>query len=272
MRWVVLVVVLGASIGALALGAWLGRRGPAEAEARPPLRATLAVLVGLLGVLLRWLLHTVPPLEDALFPWDDWALVAPWWAVPFAMLALGAGSPRMSTPLSRKGVLVFAAGLLLALGHRLWATATFDPATVTGVVRPRDGVCMQTTDYTCGAASAAMLVTHLGRPADERTMSELCWTNSLTGTDAPGVRRGLRKHLGPGFRVDVVRAGWGDLQRHAPCLVVVKFGAIVDHWVLVLEAGPDDALVLDPLVGRGRRSKDELLRLWRSTLVTVARG
>lgn len=270
MRWVVFLLVLGASVGALGLGAWLGRRGAEEADA-PPARATAAVAVGLLGVLLRWLLHTVPPLEDALFPWDDWALVAPWWAVPFAMLALGAGSPRMSTPLARRGVLVFALGLLLALGQRLWATATFDPATITGVVRASDGVCLQTTDYTCGAASAAMLATHLGRPADERTMCELCWTNSLTGTDALGVRRGLRRHLGPGWRVDVVRAGWDDLVRGAPALVVVQFGAIVDHWVLVLEATPADALVLDPLSGRGRRSKAELMKVWRSTLVTATR-
>lgn len=261
-RWLLFVAVLAASLGGLALGAWLGKKSVRA--------ATIAVATGLLFVLLRALMRYVPPLEHALGPSDLYAVAHPWWAFPFAFLLLGAGARHMSTANGRKLVGVFAGLLLLVALQRLWITARFDPTTMHAVVRP-DGVCIQSTDYTCGAAAAAMLLHQVGVTTTEREMAGLCWTNGLTGTDELGVCMGLRRKLaGRGLRPALVTSDWDDLRRRGgPAMGTIKHSFMIDHWVLVLEVRERDLVVLDPLKGRHVLPRAQFLSLWRRGLVVL---
>lgn len=266
MRWLLLFVVLLLSAGGFGLGAWLGKKSLRT--------ATITVAVGLGFVLLRALVRYAPHLEYRLLPFDAYAIVHPWWAFPFAFLILGVGVRHMSTANGRKLVGVFAGLLLLVAVQRLWITARFDPSTVHGVVQ-RDGVCMQSTDYSCGAASAVMLLHHgAGVTTTEREMAELCWTNGLTGTDEFGVCMGLRRKLAERpLRPALVASDWDDLRRRGgPAMATIYFAFMIDHWVVVLEARERDVLVLDPLAGRRVLPKDEFLRVWRRGLVVLERS
>ncbi len=264
MRWVLFVAVVTWSVVALVLGWWLGKKSKRV--------ATVTVAIGLFFVLVRAAFRYFPEIEFSVLAFDAYAVLRPWWAIPFGMLLLGVGTTQMSTSLSRKGVGVFAVGLLLVSAQRLWITATFDPSTVTGVVSPRTGVCEQTTSYTCGAAAAATLLQHCGVSATEREMAELSWTNSFTGTDEFCVARGLRRKLtGSGRRVRLEHAGWEVLAaRSEPCMATIRFSFLVDHWVVVREAGEGRVLVADPLSASVQLySKADFLKKWRGVIVSA---
>lgn len=264
MRWVLFVAVLVWSVVGLVLGWWLGKKSKRA--------ALITVAFGLFFVLLRAVFRYVPVVEFSLVSFDAYALIRPWWAIPFGMLVLGVGTTQMSTPLARKGVGVFAVALLLASVQRLWKTATFDPSTVTGVVSTRTGVCEQTTNYTCGAAAAATLLQHCGVAASEREMAELSWTNSLTGTDEFCVARGLRRKLvDSGRRVQLTHGDWEELSRRVePCMVTVRWSFLIDHWVVVREAKGERVLVADPLsAGVQLYTKAEFLQKWSGVIVSA---
>jgi hypothetical protein len=265
MRWLLFFVVLLLSAGGAGVGYAISRKGTRAAQ--------VAIAIGLLFVVLRAVVRWSPAVEYALLPFDLYAIIHPWWAFPFAFLILGAGAPHMSTPGARRGVAAFAVVLYLVGVQRLWITATFDPQTVHGVVN-RDRVCIQSTSYTCGAASAAMLLDQHGVGATEREMAELCWTNGLTGTDEFGVCKGLRAKLaGTGLTPRIVSSDWEDLRRRGgPAMATIYFELMVDHWVLVLEVKDDAVVLLDPIRARQTLPKAKFLELWRKTLVVAERG
>jgi hypothetical protein len=254
MKWVWAAAALILFAASLALGVRLGKKRDPDRVAL----ATASVCVVLL--VLRAVFRFHPEIDYALLPVDAYAAVRPWWAFPFAFAALGIGTRRMSTRFSRAGVAV-CAGLLLAFAaSRLFATAALDPSSFRGRPGP-DGLCRQSTDYSCGAAAAATLLARLGVATDEGAMAEACGTTALTGTDEFGVCRGLREKLaGTGRSARIVASDWENLRRRPlPALAVVAFTFLVDHWVVVLEADEDGVLVGDP----------KFLADWRGVLVVV---
>ncbi len=269
-RWLLFLGVVLASIGAAWAGDRLGRGEPPPAPASR--RATIAVALGLATLLVRGWLRFHPAAEAWVLSADWYPILRPWWSLPPAFLVLGVGVQRMSTPLARRGVALFAALLFLGSAHRLWVTASFAPEHITGVVRAQDGVCLQSTDYTCGAASAAMLLHQHGVKATERDLAERSWTNALTGTDELCVARGLRRSLPDGWRVEVVETDWAGLRAlNAPAAATRRFQLMVDHWVLIESTTETHAVVLDPLAGRQTLPRAELEALWRGVLVVVRR-
>lgn len=264
MRWVVLVTSLCLIVAAGWAGWALGRRSTRA--------ATGAIGVCLAVILLRVVLHYVPGVEFLLAGSDAYAIWRPWWAMPFAVGLLAAGSHHMSTEGSKRGLRVFAVLIALLCGERLVASALFDPDDVTGVVGA-SGVCSQSTSYTCGAAAGAMLLGKAGVVATEREMAVLSWTNSVTGTDEFCVVRGLRQKLAAERRSDRVLLGQTDyaglIALARPAAVTVAYQPFVDHWVVVFEAKPSEVVYGDPLAGVVRCGVDEFLARWRGVYVAL---
>src|SRR5206468_5816059 len=69
-----------------------------------------------------------------------------------------------------------------------------------------DGVCRQTSDYSCGAAAASTFLARLGIAADEQEMATRCGTTPWLGTDEFYACRGLREKLA-GTRSEERRVG-----------------------------------------------------------------
>ncbi len=265
--WIATVLALLAFGGCFVLGLRLGRRGARE-------RLTLAVAAGCAALLIvRAVLRFHPQIDYALLPFDLYAVLRPWWAFPFVFLVTGIGARRMSTRFSRRGVGVCAGLLFFFAASRLVATALIDPADFEGVPGA-EGNCPQTSDYSCGAAAAATLLARLGVTADEGEMVGLCGTTALSGTDEFGVCRGLRKKLGAGYRIEVVRTDWEGLRRRPlPAMAIVAHSFLIDHWVVVLESDASWVLVGDPLISvPTRMTRERFLQKWRRVLVVVERG
>lgn len=91
-------------------------------------------------------------------------------------------------------------------------------------------ICLQTTPYTCSAASAATILHSLGIPSSEKEMAELCLTGE--GTTWLGLYHGLSIRLqGSGFRVEFFEGNLADLDvatAEFPVLLCCRLSSEVD--------------------------------------------
>ena len=129
----------------------------------------------------------------------------------------------------------------------------------------KDGVCLQTTDYTCGPASAVTALRKLGLPADEGKMAILSCTSFQEGTPTDMLADGLQREYGKDGLIVECRAfkNISELKQAGLTLAVVKYSFLVDHWVTVLEVTDSEVVVGDPLGGVSRLPYEEFLKKWR---------
>jgi hypothetical protein len=154
----------------------------------------------------------------------------------------------------------------------------------------RDGVCIQTTQTTCGAAAAAALLKQCGMPATEAEMAGLCLT-SPEGTLGLGMYRGLlRKTAGTPWTVQVFEGDEDALRSlgDGPAILFVglRRGQRADpryagewgwtpglrHTVVLFGFRDEYALEIgDPSIGRERWSVEALDVLWDGTALRLVK-
>lgn len=145
----------------------------------------------------------------------------------------------------------------------------------------KDGVCIQTTQATCGAAATATLLEHYGMATTEAEMARLCLT-SPEGTLRLGMYRGLlRETAGTPWTVEVFSGDVAKLRSVAddPVILFVglRRGQRVDpryarewgwtpglrHTVVLFGFTGDGRIEIgDPSVGREKWSVEALDVLW----------
>jgi hypothetical protein len=155
-------------------------------------RGAATALVGamLLMILLKVVIGHIPAAEPRLFPWDWYPFVEPWWYLFPAMLIFGVGITLVRRSVwKRDGLLAGAGFLLLYCG--VTAVIIERPKNLAGVVNS-EGICLQTTGYSCAPASAATLLHQYGEAATEDEMASLCVTRGggirSAGTSDAGIR------------------------------------------------------------------------------------
>ncbi len=137
-----------------------------------------------------------------------------------------------------------------------------------------DGICRQTTDYTCGPASAVTGLRKLGLSADEGKLAILSYTRSAAGTEPDVLAEALQKE----FRKEGLTAEYRtfkdipELRQAGLTLAVVKFGFLVDHFVTVLEVTDAEVVVGDPLNGLDKMTYDDFLKKWRFSGIVLKRS
>ncbi len=156
----------------------------------------------------------------------------------------------------------------------------------------RTGYCAQTTEDTCSAASAVMLLNSKGIPADEAEMAGLCLSRAGKGTPELGLLRGLVQKSAPyGCRVRMISSSSGQLHKlTGPALITVGIGRtapkeIVDkmsefgwepgkyHSVVVMggDASGTWLDVADPSYGREKWPAQHLDILWNGRALVLER-
>ena len=137
----------------------------------------------------------------------------------------------------------------------------------------KDGICLQSTDYTCGPASAVTALRKPGLPADEGQIAILSCTSDLEGTPTDMLAGGLRKEYAKAGLVVECRffRNIAELKGAGMTLAVVKYGLLEDHWVTVLGATDSEVIVGDPLAGLTRLSYEEFCRRWRFVGIVLQR-
>ena len=127
-----------------------------------------------------------------------------------------------------------------------------------------DGICMQQTSYTCGAAAAVTGLRKLGIPAEEGQVAIWSQTSQF-GTTPDAIADALRSHYGAdGLEVRYQRFQQvADLKQPGVTLAVVKYDFMVDHFVAVLGLTDQEVIVGDPLSGKAIYSYKDFAKLWR---------
>jgi predicted double-glycine peptidase len=134
-----------------------------------------------------------------------------------------------------------------------------------------DGVCRQGTDYTCGPAAAVTLLRRMGFEAEESELAVLCRTSAFLGTPADLLANNLQAR----YRAEGLTAEYrsfrsiAELENSGPTLALVKFSLFLDHYVAVLDVGPETVTIGDPLVGKTILSHEEFERRWRRVGVVL---
>ena len=137
----------------------------------------------------------------------------------------------------------------------------------------RNGICLQSTDYTCGPAAAVTALRKLGLVADEGQIAILSCTSFQEGTPLDMLADGLENEYGKdGLSVKCrVFKNILELKQAGLTLAVIKYGFMVDHWVTVLEVTDSEVVVGDPLGGLERLSYDEFSKKWRLIGIVLQR-
>ena len=134
------------------------------------------------------------------------------------------------------------------------------------------GVCLQTTEYTCGPAAAVTLLRTLGVRAEEGELGLLAHSSPQTGTDPSDLAVALERRFGSaGLRARYEALGSLDaLGAACPALTVVNYGEI-GHWVAVIAVTDLEVFFADPHDGFHVEKRNEFAQRWLNETVILQR-
>jgi peptidase C39-like protein len=247
---------------------FLGRRASRSRKTASALSGA-SVLWLLLCILLEQRQDIAVSLARRLSIGDQVLLLEVWiaWPVVFMLAALGHWLPRRGDR--------WAAAAMLAT---VLAVSTFTagmiagwPATDLDTKGKDAGICLQTTSYSCGAASAVNFLRRFGIPATEKEMARSSGTIPLRGVTMAGAWWGVEKKLhGTRLRAELIRPSIDDLRaRSAPCMLAIKLSFFLNHMVVLVGFNGDGALVIDPLKGQVCWPLDELSRRYQGEAIVL---
>ena len=175
------------------------------------------------------------------------------------------------------------AGLLAAAGRNVFVAALLLIGLMAGIVLPhskplygplragnfkdvwKDGVCMQSTGCSCGAASAATLLRQTGIPATEAEVARACFTYE-GGTENWYIARHLRSR---GLRVRFITRQDPAAALPVPSIAGVLLGK-VGHFIPILASTRTTYITGDPLHGREEWVKERIHEQYAFTGFSMA--
>lgn len=159
------------------------------------------------------------------------------------------------------GAAVIKVGILPTIGPLLARQTMAQLTTTVG----SDGVCIQSTPYTCGPAAAVTALKRVGVSATESDLAIAFGTSIFTGTPDDVAAQALRDRYGAhGLVVEHRYMNSLDEFRDWPsAMAVIRFSTFVDHFVAVLAVDDKMVTIGDPLSGRAHVPRQEFESIWR---------
>jgi predicted double-glycine peptidase len=263
------------TLGVLALAASGVLAGRGMARWRSPWWqvATAGLLLGLVLLALPrriYGLEYVAPFSWLMAGRREFAIMA--WLVSAVFSLLGR---RLDSPRKRLMVIGFMAIVVIIQGALPFLMPGLTVGRLQGLRTTVDGegICHQTTGFTCGPAAAVTVLRQLGIHGEEGEIAILAKSSFNAGTGADCLSEALEaRYLAEGVRCRFVRlARVSELQGHEPAMVAVKLGMMVDHFVAVLAVTPEAIIVGDPLSGKVTMDHASFEGIWRGGAVLVSR-
>ncbi len=137
-----------------------------------------------------------------------------------------------------------------------------------------NGICRQTTDFTCGPAAAVTALGRLGLSGDEGELAVLSYSSPVVGTLPACLTSALQKRYGAdGLKCSYRRFDSIEQLREAGItLVVVKDAFLLDHCVAVLDVSESGVTVADPVTGAEVVSYQRFEKMWRFAGIVLQRA
>lgn len=128
-----------------------------------------------------------------------------------------------------------------------------------------DGICMQTTDFTCAPAAAVTALAKFGLQADEGQLAVLSHTNPMAGTLPVCLSDAIKGLYGQkGLDCQYRRFDSIEQLKGAPVtLAVVKSSLFGDHCITILEVHDHQVSFADPALGKVSMSYEDFEKIWR---------
>jgi hypothetical protein len=135
------------------------------------------------------------------------------------------------------------------------------------------GICFQSTDYTCGPAAAVTALNQFGIKADEGQLAILAHTSPVIGTLPKCLADALTKQYADnGIDCDFRFFDSIDQLRDADVtLAVVKDHFLADHCIAVLNVDDETVTVADPVLGKCVISRKDFADEWRFSGISIRR-
>lgn len=136
-----------------------------------------------------------------------------------------------------------------------------------------NGICRQSTDYSCGPAAAVTALRRLGWNAEEGELARWARTTRFTGTEPDVLALALQKRYGP----DGLQAEYrhfdsvAELRGRDLVIARIKFSFLLDHYVTVLQVTEHEVITADPLDGLTRQSHATFAADWRFCGIVLSR-
>jgi len=136
-----------------------------------------------------------------------------------------------------------------------------------------DGICFQTSDYTCGPAAAVTALGKLGLQASEAELAVLSHSTPIVGTLPWSLCTALQDRYSPdGLKCRYQRFDSAvQLKNAGVTLAVVKDGFLRDHCVAVIEVSDQTMLIADPVWGKKVMSYEQFEKIWRFSGIVLNR-
>ena len=136
-----------------------------------------------------------------------------------------------------------------------------------------DGVCIQSSPYTCGASAMVTLLSQYGIESTEGEMARLTETIPFKGVSNFQAVAGLNRKL-----IEVNSNFTGKLKVYSddeideiqtPCLTAIKYSLFFDHMICVLKIKQDFVEIADPLKGQRTMTRKKFLDQWRNVNIEM---
>lgn len=248
------------------LGGWFSRQRPPWWALGYLIPLAFVVCVGLT----RWnaAFEFVPPISFLVAGRREFVLTG-------AMIGLLFGTVVPRLPRARDRVVVYALTGIAIATQGIWPflAPAFRQAKFAALQTHFDaaGVCLQTTQVTCGPAAAVTALRQYGVTAEEGELALAARTSDYWGTPADLLADAVNERFGArgiGAEYRAFRSA-DELKSAGLTLAVVKLTWLIDHWVTVFEVTPERVVVGDPLEGRVEWTRAEFERRWRHCGVVI---
>jgi predicted double-glycine peptidase len=187
-------------------------------------------------------------------------------------------TPLSKLPKRRDRMAVTALMTSIVLGMSFWPVLApaFNQKQLAAIITniDSDGICHQSTDYTCGPAAAVTALHKLGLKANESELALLAHSTAATGTPPDDLAEALQERYAKEGLVCEYRVfkSVTELKDCCPVLAIVKFNLILDHYVTVLKVNDHAVTVGDPLQGIETLSIADFTEKWRFVGVVIRRN
>lgn len=135
----------------------------------------------------------------------------------------------------------------------------------------KDGICKQTTGFTCGPAAAVTVLHQFGINAQESELAILSkCTPKKGGTTNELLVSAIKKLYGQkGIECSILSFDSVEqLKESCPLIAVIELSSVVSHYTVVLEVTEDKVIIGDPIGGKKDWSYEDFKkRCWPTAIV-----
>jgi predicted double-glycine peptidase len=138
----------------------------------------------------------------------------------------------------------------------------------------KNGVCRQTTDYTCGPAAAVTALRKLGLNATEGELAVLSYSSPVTGTLPSCLSAALQdRYSAEGLSCRYQHFdSIAQLKKAGITLALVKEALFMNHCIAVLEVTDNAVTVADPVTGTRLMPYEQFEKIWRFSGIVLQRN